>query len=335
MRLIQVLLVLLIGVFFYSFITSSEKSFRINGTATGFEEGTRIFLAIDMHDGSFATIDNTTIKKEHFVFEGVLHDEITRAVIGNKDFADLKNFWLENTNFSFHAENGKLNTAVVLGSETQQEANRLDSIINLGQEKKDQLISFIRAHPNSVISAHLLSHYGLTWGFDTTSMLYNGLSAKIRATAYGKKAREFLTINKNLRMGDRSYDFSQSDVNGRKINLSDFRGKVVLLEFWGSWCGPCRKANPALVRMYNEYKPKGFEILGVGVESDKASWLKAIKDDKLPWPNVTDLNGYENRAAIIYGVYSYPTNFLIDRSGIIVAKDIYGDSLQEKLKVIL
>jgi thiol-disulfide isomerase/thioredoxin len=335
MRLINILFVFLICVFFYSFNLYNGKSFRINGAATGFEEGTKLYLAIDMHDGSFATIAYTNIKKERFIFEGTLNDEITRAVIGNKDFVDFKSFWLENTNFSFRAEKGKLNNAIVEGTETQQEANELDSSINLGQEKKEQLISFIRAHPNSIISAHLLSHYGLTWGWDTTSMLYDGLSTKIKATIYGKKAQEFLTIDKNLKIGDKYYDFSQNDAEGRKINLSDFKGKVVLVEFWGSWCGPCRKANPELVRTYYEYKSKGFEILGVGVESDKTSWLKAIKDDKLPWTNVTDLKGYENRAAIIYGVSAYPTNFLIDRSGIIVARDIHADSLREKLNTIL
>jgi thiol-disulfide isomerase/thioredoxin len=334
MRRVTVLQLFFVSVLSVSLNSATQKGYRIEGTATGFEEGTKLYLAVDMHDGSFETIESANIRKQKFVFEGTLHDEITRAVIGTKDFIDFKSFWLENTNYSFLAKMGKLNNATITGSETQREANELDSTTG-SKKENEQFISFIHQHPNSIVSAYLLSRYGLTWGWDTTSMLYNSLTTKIKETTYGKKALEFLSVNRNLKIGDKYFDFTQNDMNGRKISLSDFRGKVVLVEFWGSWCGPCRKANPELVKIYNEYSSRGFEILGVGVESNRAAWLDAIKVDKLPWTNVSDLNGYDNKAGILYGVASYPTNFLIDRNGIIVAKDIHADSLREKLKLIL
>ena len=103
-------------------------------------------------------------------------------------------------------------------------------------------------------------------------------------------------------------DFAQKDTSNKVVKLSDIEGKIVLLEFWGSWCGPCREENPLLVKIYNEFKQKGFEIFGVASETDKLQWKKAIKADGLTWTNVTDLKGSNNKAAMIYGVSGYPTN---------------------------
>ena len=130
-------------------------------------------------------------------------------------------------------------------------------------------------------------------------------------------------------------DFSQTDTKNNLVKLSDFHGKIVLLEFWGSWCGPCRESNPELVKIYNEFKNRGFELLGVGAETSRDVWLKAIEKDKLTWTNVTDLKGDKNTVALMYGVSYYPTNFLIDKKGNIIARDLQGDKLRKMLKQIL
>lgn len=234
-------------------------------------------------------------------------------------------------------EKGKFRYAIIEGSITQKCDDELATAIeNSGKAKeKEVYISFIEKHPNSVISAHLLSVYGSTWGKKITENLFNKLSQEIKDTYYGKSVREFISINKGVKIGDKYADFSQADTQQRIVRLSDFEGKVVLLEFWGSWCGPCRETNPELVKIYDEFKDKGFEIFGVGAELSREVWLKAIEKDRLSWTNVTDLKGDKNEAALIYGVSNYPTNFLIDKNGIIISRDLNGDKLRDKLKEII
>lgn len=136
-------------------------------------------------------------------------------------------------------------------------------------------------------------------------------------------------------MGDPYVDFVQSDPSGKERRLSEFAGKVVLLEFWGSWCGPCRRQNPELVKIYERYRKKGFEIMGVAAETNKEFWLDAIAADGLSWTNVSDLRGDRNKAALIYGVSRYPSNFLIDTTGTVIARDIWGAPLLATLERLL
>ena len=180
-----------------------------------------------------------------------------------------------------------------------------------------------------------MSVYSSTWGKDTTTVLYSKLSDELKKSPYGKNIFEFISLNKNLTIGDKYVDFSQADTKNKLVKISDFNGKIVLLEFWGSWCGPCRESNPELVKVYNEFKDKGFEIFGVGAETKKEVWLKAVEKDKLTWTNVTDFRGDRNRAALMYGVSYYPTNFLIDKTGTIIARDLKADKLREKLTDLL
>ena len=125
------------------------------------------------------------------------------------------------------------------------------------------------------------------------------------------------------------------DTNGKARKLSDFNGKVVLLEFWASNCVPCRQENPNLVKTYEKYRPKGFEIFAVSQDITKTSWLKAIEKDKLPWLQVSDLKGRDNSASLIYGINAIPDNFLIDQNGIIIARYLRGEKLNDKLDELL
>lgn len=144
-----------------------------------------------------------------------------------------------------------------------------------------------------------------------------------------------MKLSREIKIGGKYVDFEQTNTVGKKIKLSDIKGKYILLEFWGSWCGPCRQDNPELVKTYNTYRAKGLEIFGVANEENKAQWLKAIKDDGLLWENVTDLKGNKNEAIFIYGINAYPTNYLIDEKGIIIAKDLRGKELSDKLAELL
>ena len=134
--------------------------------------------------------------------------------------------------------------------------------------------------------------------------------------------------------GGTAPDFKQATPDGKQFGLSDLRGKVVLIDFWASWCGPCRRENPNVVKLYNRFKDKGFDILGVSLDTDRARWLGAIEADGLVWPQVSDLKGWQNEVGQLYGVRSIPHTVLVDREGKIIAKNLRGAALEAKVAEI-
>lgn len=309
---------------------AQKINFRIAGTVTGYPDSTIMYLEDCTTSGGTA-IDSTLVLNNQFHFSGTIITPAIRAMLRTKNYSDYKFFWLEKNAMTFTAGKGKFREAVITGSQTQDEQYRLDTAIKAAGKDREVYLTFIREHPQSIISAHLLHVYASTWGKDTVIILYHSLSDAMRNTLYGKNVYDYLTLNKNIRIGDRFADFTQTDMEGKPVSLSDFAGKVVLLEFWGSWCGPCRKGHPELVGIYNEFREKGFEILGVAADEKKEYWLSAIKEDSLPWKNVSDLKGDQNRAALIYGISYYPASYLIDKSGIVIARDLKGEALRTRL----
>jgi peroxiredoxin len=144
-----------------------------------------------------------------------------------------------------------------------------------------------------------------------------------------------LTRMKSRMVGGEAPDFTQNDPDGNPIQLSDLRGKVVLLDFWASWCGPCRRENPNVVKLYEAYKDKGFEILGISLDKDKGRWLQAIEKDGLKWLHVSDLKGWKNEVGQLYGVSSIPHTVLLDAEGRIISQKLRGPALEQKVAEIL
>jgi len=317
-----------------SFTYKQQHIFKIEGKTIGIADSTLLYLD-DASASSSVPIDSAIVINSRFHFSGTLSSESKQVIIRTKNFSDYKFFWLEGSIIAFQAEKGKFREAVITGSKTQSQQDQLDVLIKKTGNEKEQSIIFIQHHPASIISADILSVYATTWGKDTAAILYHTLSVKMKATSYGKKILEFITLNKNIKIGDPYVDFTQPDTRGTNVSLSDFKGKVVLLEFWGSWCGPCREGNPDLVKIYNEFRNKDFEILGVAADNKKNDWINAVQQDSLAWKNVSDLGGDKNKAVLIYGISYYPANFLIDRKGNIIAKDLRGEELRKKLIEIL
>lgn len=340
--------------------SKKPETSTITGYAHGFKDGVWLFL--DDAEKLGIAIDSVRVIDERFLFKIKIHSSSNpgQYAVRTKNFSDYKLFWMENTPLTFSGVKGNFRNAVIDGSFFQRTTEAFERITlpiekeidslrrNFGLDdsaiakqvymleeiQKNKSVQFIETNASSIAAAYLLSIYCRQWGRKISDDLYQKLTAVSKQSVYGQKVKRFILLNKQMEIGSLFTDFTLPDTAGIPIRLSSFKGNYVLLEFWASWCAPCRRENPNLVAQYHKYKKKGFEIVGVSNDISASQWKKAIVHDQLAWPNISALKGSDYDVAMIYGVYEIPANFLIAPDGRIIAKNIRGGELIIKLKQI-
>ncbi|SFW84479.1 AhpC/TSA family protein [Chitinophaga sancti] len=353
---------------------AQQKSFNIQGTAPATKNGCKVYLNYQI-DGKLLS-DSTVVKNGQFNFKGSVNElSYARMVFDHENkgsywvlnIGDRSYFYLANETYQV-AIKDSLKKATFSGAPTQKayasylskigggfmniidsanqemsaaEPSAVPAIRKKYDDKfaamRDKEKIFIKGNPNSYFSIVALTDVSNSAPMSEVEPLFNSLGEKVRNTTPGREMKARIVATHTIQVGLAAPDFEQPDVNGKPVKLSDFRGKYVLVDFWASWCHPCREENPNLKKAYGELKDKGLEVLAVSLDDKQTrnAWIKAIETDGLPWIHVSDLKGWQNQVAVLYGIRAVPQNYLVDPAGKIVAQNLRGPELSTKLAAFI
>jgi peroxiredoxin len=342
-----------------------KKEFRITGTVAGLDSGT-IFLQ-KRQEGEWVKLDSTSLTKGSFSFTGKSDIPEMRYLM-IKDKQVFVPFFIENADISVTIYADSADRSVIKGSATQDIFNEFsarmdtikqeleatydnykeaeksgdsagaklqDSLYSQAESKeKDLILTFAKTHGNTVVGPYLILRNSYLFELSELEEAAAAFDTSLNSSPDMQAITKRIGILKKVQIGQPAPDFTMNDSLGKPVTLSALKGKVLLIDFWASWCSSCRDENPNVVRAYTLYKSKGFDILGVSLDTDRTKWIQATKDDQLTWNHVSDLVRWKNAAGKIYGVNSIPANVLLDKDQVIIARNLRGEELLAKLAEI-
>ncbi|HSV11731.1 MAG TPA: TlpA disulfide reductase family protein [Hanamia sp.] len=363
-KLLSVLSVIL---FLNTSLKAQDSSFVINGNLEKIKDGT-IYLNIYKEGETFR--DSAFIKDGKFQFTGFVTSPFFASLTMPERKDDYFTFYVEPTTMQVTGRGDSLKLLSVKGSSinsddkllkermksvTKWEAENsklyeeaykahnqkimdsLDQVDNNVLDAKRKVVAaFVKENPASIRAAMaIIENYSYYAEANDVEPLYNALNDKIKNSRKGRQIKQMIDTYAKVAIGKAAPEIVQFTPDSSKLSLSSLKGKYVLIDFWASWCGPCRRENPNVVAAFNQFKDKGFTVLGVSYDTKKAAWLKAIAVDHLDWKQVSDLKGWKNSTSNEYGIKAIPSNVLVDKNGVIIAKNIFGDNLVKKLHEVL
>ena len=340
---------------------NAQSGYKVTGTVEGMPDGKAIIATVN--GSSLDTLAKADVKNGSFEFTGNV-SEPTGAYIMVIGQIGAIPFMLENANITVNAGQAGLTVTgsegqkiydqfMAINATAQQEAMKLQQEYQAanGDQAKIQAIQeayaklmtdaqaketeLIKANPDSYVSTFVIVSGMGQMEYEQLKERYNLLGEKAKASAQGKAIAAQIAKLESTAIGQIAPNFTITTPEGESISLYDIKGKVKLIDFWASWCGPCRGENPHVVEIYKEYHPKGLFIFGVSLDNNKEAWVKAIADDGLVWKHGSDLKGWQSAPAQLYSVSGIPHTVLLDENNKIIAKNLRGDELKQKIAELL